>query len=426
MRIVVNISFGHAITNTNDQYIIRLIMNSVPDDGDVIIHYYLPSGARLELQIYFSRGENPKQVLQRLFESESVTCTILPDILRILFDLFQMYRRTHPIHPCRILNLSSHQEDHPWKKYSMLFQSSESLKTLKGVELELLRNTRKSIEKRKQLLICEENRYVEATTGGMDTSKEHQEIMQEIEREFRTNQEKVKEEFWKYVSTSDLPKKIEAQSMNTINEDISEVIVSLGAQEKHKFIIFIKISDDICIVPSLPGIETKETEDLYLIHPENVYKRYITCLALSYQVEGTVQILPELIRKSEETPELHFDQIREQISNVEKEEESIIFTRHSNIEGVQGAFHIPHHSHIPHLIGYSNFHGVKQLVFPIYEWEQISAVTLIGIVRSALSLCPYGDLEIITFLVETEEDVTDILNGIKLVFSETIISINKY
>ena len=211
--------------------------------------------------------------------------------------------------------------------------------------------------------------------------------------------------------------------MSTKNSKIKEITVSLGAQEKHKFILNVMVSDDICSVPELPTLETKDNEELYLIHPENIYKRYITCIVLNYTVQRTIEILPELIRKSEETPELHFDRIREQISNIKVGEENIIFTKHSNIEGVQGAFHISDHLKIAQLINFSNFHGVKQLVFPVYEWEQITAVNLIGIIRGALSQCPYGDLEIISFLVESNEDVSDIVNGIKLAFAETIIAI---
>lgn len=396
-------------------------MNSVPDNGDVIIHYYLPSGALLELQIYFTRGENPEQVLQRLFESEMVTCAILPDILRVLFDLFHLYRRTHPLALSRIPNLSSRIEDHPWKKYSLMFQNGESLKALKGVELELLKNNRKSIEKRKQLLICEESRYAETT--GLDTENEHKEIMESIEKEFVNNQLRVKENFWKYVSSADVPKKIDMQKVVTANEGICEVLVSLGAQEKHKFTIFIKVSDDICEVPHLPMSETKETDEVYLTHPENIYKRFITCLVLHYTMQETIQILPELIRKGEECPDLHFDPIREQISKIQTDGSKILFTRHSNIEGVQGAFHIPSHGEITQLIGFSNFHGVKQLVFPVYEWETVSTVGLIGLIKAALVQCPYGDLEFLTFLVENNEDVNDLLNAVKLVFAETIISI---
>jgi hypothetical protein len=399
-------------------------MNSVPENGDVIIHYYLPSGARLELQIYFSKGENPEKVLQRLFESESVTCAIIPDLLRMLFDLFQLHRRTHVTSIPKPISFANAKQDHIWKKYSLIFQNNESLRGLRCVELELSRNTRKSIDKRKTLLIEEEARYSDDVANGIDSSQQHQIILDEIETEFLKTQQKVRQDFWKYVISAEVPKTVDLIDDTPKNPNIKEITISLGAQEKHKFVIYLQVSDDICCVPSLPIIETKDPEEIYLVHPQNVYKRYITCVVLAYTLQKTVQILPELIRKSEETPEFHFDSVREQISKAKIDEESIFFTRHSNTEVVQGAFHLPDPSKIPSIIKFSNLHGVKQLVFPIYHWEQISPVGLIGIIRSTLAVCPIGDLEFITFLLETNEDVNDVLNGIKLVFAESIISIS--
>jgi len=67
----------------------------VPEDQDVIVHYFWPSGAKLELQIYFKKGENAKHVLEILFESEGICPAILPDVMNILKDLF-FYERRNP------------------------------------------------------------------------------------------------------------------------------------------------------------------------------------------------------------------------------------------------------------------------------------------------------------------------------------------
>ena len=127
--------------------------NPVPENGDVIIHYYLPSGARIELQVYFSQGENPEQVLQRLFESENITYSILPEILIILNDLFQTYRRTHPTSLIRINNFTNNHEQHPWKKFSFLFKNDD-------VELDSIKKTK--IEETRLILI-NENLTIENT-----------------------------------------------------------------------------------------------------------------------------------------------------------------------------------------------------------------------------------------------------------------------
>lgn len=72
-------------------------MNSVPADGDVIFQYFLPSGAVLDLQVFFSKGENGSLVLQNLFESEQLPCSLLPDLKRLLSDLFHQYHRATPV-----------------------------------------------------------------------------------------------------------------------------------------------------------------------------------------------------------------------------------------------------------------------------------------------------------------------------------------
>jgi hypothetical protein len=82
-------------------------MNTVPADGDVIFQYYLPSGAVLDLQVFFSKNENPNEVLQNLFESENLPCGILPDLERILFDLFTQYRRQYK---CKLENSLNSQQ----------------------------------------------------------------------------------------------------------------------------------------------------------------------------------------------------------------------------------------------------------------------------------------------------------------------------
>lgn len=72
-------------------------MNSVPTDGDVIFQYYLPSGAVLDLQVFLNKNENGSLVLQNLFESEQLPCSLLPDLKRLLSDLFYQYHRTTPV-----------------------------------------------------------------------------------------------------------------------------------------------------------------------------------------------------------------------------------------------------------------------------------------------------------------------------------------
>lgn len=68
-------------------------MNIVPADGDAIFQYYLPSGAVLDLQVFFGKNENGSQILQNLFESEQLPCSLLPDLTRLLSDLFFQYHR---------------------------------------------------------------------------------------------------------------------------------------------------------------------------------------------------------------------------------------------------------------------------------------------------------------------------------------------
>ncbi|OMJ74420.1 hypothetical protein SteCoe_26679 [Stentor coeruleus] len=398
-------------------------MNTVPESGDVIIHYYLPSGARLELQIYFTQDEHPEQVVQRLFESEGLTCTIIPDILRLLSDLFKQYRRVYPLSipqtPINSFLLSSN----PWKKYSVLFQNPDSIKTLKGLALEIGRSIRKAYEKKTQLLLLEENRYSESNKTGNDTSKEHYEIIQKIEEDIHNAEKLGKEEFWKFVNSAEVPKKHEyfIEKQETFPE--VSVQVALGSHNDRVFTIKIVSSDDVCNVPRILVADGKDLDDDYLGHPDNVYKRAITCLVLYCTCQENVELLPDLIRKSEESPELHFDSIRNQIPLVIGEGE-IVFTRHSNIPSVQGAFHITEVGQISSVVNCANIYGVKQIVFPVYEWELVKPVSLVSVVKAALFNCTLGDLEIVSFLVENTEDIKDILNAVKLVFSESISSVS--
>lgn len=397
-------------------------MNTVPESGDVIIHYYLPSGARLELQIYFTQDEHPEKVVQRLFESEGLTCTIIPDILRLLSDLFKQYRRAYPLSIPQILSSTFSSSSNPWKKYSALFQNAEAIKTLKGLELEIGRNIRKAYEKRTQLLLLEENRYAESNKTENDTSKEHYEIVRKIEEDIHNAQKLGKEEFWKFVNSSEVPKKLEYIIEKPESFPEVSVQVALGAHNDRFFTIKIVSSDDVCNVPRILVGDGKDPDDDYLAYPDNVYKRAITCLVLNCFCQENVELLPDLIRKSEESPELHFDCIRNQIPKVVGDGE-IIFTRHSNIPSVQGAFHITEVGQISSVVACANIYGVKQIVFPVYEWELVKPVSLVSVVKAALFNCALGDLEIVSFLVENTEDIKDILNAVKLVFAESISNV---
>lgn len=68
-------------------------MNLVPASGDVVLQYFLPSGAVLDLQVFFNKGENTELVLKNLFESENLPCSLLPDLQRTLKTLFLEYKR---------------------------------------------------------------------------------------------------------------------------------------------------------------------------------------------------------------------------------------------------------------------------------------------------------------------------------------------
>ncbi|CAG9322599.1 unnamed protein product [Blepharisma stoltei] len=439
-------------------------MEFVPEDGDITIHYYWPSGSKLELQIYFKKGEHIKSALDRLFESEGITYAIFPDIMRIVSDIF-LYERRNPLaslsSPGVFPKSGNDQENHHWKSYSQLFESASSLSSLLLREKELAKCLKDSSDKRTKLLIHEENRYAHELAGiGQDEHKEidsvHKEAVDAIENEFLRTQASLKEEFWKYVEIAELSKNTPSDPILQLEIPNSkpfshEITVSIGAQAKRKFILGVAESDDICDIPIIPiknnsyfenplSQESESASDIeesstHISHPGNVYKRYISALVLPYSYQDSlIHIVPELIRCSEEKPELHFAPIRYQINNAESSSngEQIIFTKHSNIKGIEGAFHIPENriTMVKDVIIYANLQGAKHLIIPIPEWTETEAnknpVELVKIIKTGMIESGGGDLEIVSFTIESDDDAMRnvLLKNIQEVFAESIIRVD--
>lgn len=346
-------------------------MEYAPEDGDVTVNYFWPSGSKLELQIYFKSGEHIKTVLDRLFESEGISCAILPDILRIVGDIF-LFENRNPLKklhsPGAFPTSVKNQENLLWKSYSKLFENAKSLSSLLEKESELANSLKRSAEIRKNLLITEELRYASELAGLSSEDHQiseinHKRVVDAIEKEFLSTQGSVKQEFWRYVDSAEIIKNKPSSELSHIIENkpskkpfINEITISLGAQSKRKFLLGISYAEDVCDIPIIPTHDNQSHENvdseslsdiqdstIHLSHPENIYKRYITTLVLPYSYQDShINIAPELIRSSEEIPELHFDSIRSQISNAEQQNnDQIIFTKHSNIKGLEGVFHVP-------------------------------------------------------------------------------------
>jgi len=373
----------------------------VPEDQDVIVHYFWPSGAKLELQIYFKKGENAKHVLEILFESEGICPAILPDVMNILKDLF-FYERRNPELPSVLPECFQETPavKTPWIKYSKLL----STQYLKDQEHNLQKALELSTQQRSQKLI------------------EHQtpQEISKIEEEFIQEQTQLKNQFWKKIQEAPQTT-LETVSFNqNLGPQIfKQLKVSFGGQAKRKFRICVSETQDMCQVPLTQPQENQS----YLTHPSNVYKTHISVLLLPF--DDSLNILPELIRKSEEKPELHFDPIRVQAQQfTETDKQSICFTRHSNIQGIEGAFHLPVNKEalLKEVVLYANSNGVSQVFVPLAEWTETKDLTeFTKLIKSSLIQVPPGDLSTVHFLLEeTPEEFTEILYK---VFAEAIVKV---
>lgn len=467
-----------------------------PEDGDIILHYYLPSGALLELQVYFKKGELADRVLQRAINCEGLPGSILPDLLSMLGELF-LYERRFPVVRQVLPEVREDENvvrcDNDWQGYSRLFETPRLVNEIKQKEQLLADISKLSVENRIEQLENQDQKYNSELQMVLSGNPEpealtqielrHLSSKQKIDSEFTSIQQQLKVDFWDFISSQVSPILFPLNDPQGLQNQVQpaqpqmktypfyqEIEIKIGSIEKRTFVIAIALTSDLCDVPrsavkisntkrcmsidkgasasdrASSVSDSNEDSVLQILHPDNVYRKTISCLVLPYlYIDNTIEITPDLIRICEQTPELHFPSIRDQLLQSEAESKPpspLIFTRHSNLP-IEGAFHILNSNlvSVKELIPYANVHGVQQLIFPYAEWceskdsgsesegeeAKVEGGKLIKTIKAGLWECLNGDLEEICVLLDSADydlsESREIVKEIGGCFAETISGI---
>ena len=161
-----------------------------PTSGDVLVHCCLPSGSRLELQMYFQQGEDARHVVTRELAKENLAQAHLPQILSALKDIFLTIRRKKPL-PDTISkpNLPSHPPTDPKSvSFTRLFTSQTRINHLR-----VLKNEAKTLYS--QLMTDKEAFNQQFQSEDIRTYEEKVAI-DRAEMEFSEREKAIKESFW--------------------------------------------------------------------------------------------------------------------------------------------------------------------------------------------------------------------------------------
>lgn len=386
----------------------------VPESGSTTLHLYLPSGALLELQVYLNAGEDAKAVLSQLMDSEGLPASLLPDALSVLRDIFEI-ERALPVSPLKAIPArdSADARDEGWREYSRLFESPSLVAELKLAERDLQSRHQRAEEIYYATIEAEEQTAARLSEGSYsDTELQgmvmaHAEKLQEVAKDFERAKLQIKEDYWTYVSalkTSDRkPEEVKAKTF----ESFKEFEVSIGAQVRRNVSFGLVKSEDPCDIPYInvpePNKQRKPTSS-QLTHPENIYKKAISCLVVPCYFDSRgLQTMTELLRCCECSAEFHFPTIREQLTLASKSQTSTFyFTRHSNLQGIEGVFHVPSPSLLKAAVQFADQHSVLRVCFPIEEWEdkQLSPEALMRAVKAALYERQSGSIRSVLFTTD--------------------------
>lgn len=408
----------------------------VPESGSVSLHLYLPSGALLELQVYFKAGEDAKAVLSQLMDAEGLPASMLPDALSILQDIFQL-ERERPISPIKLQRAKSASEstDDSWRDYSRLFESPSLVAEVKAAEKELQGRQQQAEEAYYATLEAEEHTADRLSEGSFSDSDlqamvmAHADKLQQVAKDFERAKLQIKEDYWGIVrslkSSERQPEEVKAKAFSFSQE----FEVSIGAQVRRKVTFGLIGSDDPCEVPPLSFRaqgetgKARKTASSQLMHPDNVYKRLISCMIVPCVHDSRgIQTMTELVRRCEGSAEFHFPTIREQLAQTSKAQgDTFFFTRHSNLHGTDGVFHIPSSpqdtppsspsspkdnvrpsSLLKAAIQFADQHSVIRVCFPIEEWQEkhLSPEALMRVVKAALYERQSGSIRSVLFTTE--------------------------
>jgi len=372
-----------------------------PCDSDVLVHCFLPSGSRLELQMYFKAGEDARAVVSRELAIAGLAQAHLQQITPALRDIFLGNRRekAYPERVGKRAKRGNAQEQGRWRDY---------------VSLQLAQD---------------KEAFYQQFQADQVISYDDRLVHDKAEAVFSTRETAINESFWIGIekdqsSSSSFPASIAIPS----NEFEQNLTIYIGILKKRHIKLTILLRNDMF----LEQLQSDAVASEYrcLEHSENVYTAEMTalCVPLSVQ-EGNCSVLPELIRKCEESPELHFPPIRKQIEAFAalNKDNMIGFTRHSNIGQAKGVFHLVHFEAFRLLLPYCDRNYINCLILPLCEWlgdseaQEITA-NLLSLLKQALVDCSEGDLKTVVLVLDTDvEDCKALVNTIGALFAEELL-----
>jgi hypothetical protein len=373
--------------------------------------------------MYFKAGEDARAVVSRELAIAGLAQAHLQQITPALRDIFLGNRRekAYPERVGKRAKRGNAQEQGRWRDYVKIFASQAGLINLRALQSEA--------QTLSLQLAQEKEAFYQQFQADQVISYDDRLVHDKAEASFSTRETAINESFWIGIekdqpSSSSFPASIAIPS----NEFEQNLTIYIGILKKRHIKLTILLRNDMF----LEQLQSDAVASEYrcLEHSENVYTAEMTalCVPLSVQ-EGNCSVLPELIRKCEESPELHFPPIRKQIEAFAtlNKENMIGFTRHSNIGQARGVFHLVHFEAFRLLLPYCDRNYINCLILPICEWlgdseaQEITA-NLLSLLKQALVDCSEGDLKTVVLVLDTDvEDCKALVNTIGALFAEELL-----
>ena len=394
-----------------------------PCDSDVLVHCFLPSGSRLELQMYFKAGEDARAVVSRELAIAGLAQAHLQQITPALRDIFLGNRRekAYPERVGKRAKQGNAQEQGRWRDYVKIFASQAGLSNLRAMQSEA-----KTLSLQ---LAQEKEAFFHQFQADQVLSYDERLAHDKAEASFAARETAVKESFWIGIEKDQPTSSSSPASLAIPSHEFQQTLtIYIGILKKRHIKLTIVLRNDMF----LEELESEAVASEYkcLEHSENVYAAEMTalCVPLSEQ-EGNCSVLPELIRKCEESPELHFPTIRKQIEAFAtlNKDNLIGFTRHSNIGRARGVFHLVRIEAFRLLLPYCDSNYINCLILPVCEWlgdsetQEITA-NLLSLLKQALVDCSEGDLKTVVLVLDTDvEDCKALVHTVEMLFAEELL-----
>lgn len=371
--------------------------------------------------MYFKAGEDARAVVSRELAIAGLAQAHLQQITPALRDVFLQSRReqAYPERVGKRAKQGNVQEQGKWRDYVKIFASQAGLSNLRALQTEA-----KTLSFQ---LTQEKEAFYQQFPSDQVISYDDRLAHDKAEASFAARETAINESFWIGIE-KDQSKSTNFPTSTTlpISEFQQTLTIYIGILKKRHISLKVVLRDDMFIEEV--QAEAVDSEYKCLGHRESVYTAEMTALCVPLQ-EGNCSVLPELIRKCEESPELHFPPIRKQIEAFPplNKDNLIYFTRHSNIGEARGVFHMVNIEALRTLLPYCDRNYVNCLILPICEWlgdSEIQGIctNLLSLLKQALVDCSEGDLKRVVLVLDTDvEDCKALVNSIEVLFAEELL-----